>query len=76
MTGVIKPNTASDSIAIAQCLAPRTLTLRYSKLNKKNFDLAVEHLVALGEVESTQLKNPSDGVATGDRKLGVLHLVR
>ena len=76
LTGVIKPNTASDSIAIAQCLAPRTLTLRYSKLNKKNFDLAVEHLVALGEVESTQLKNPSDGVATGDRKLGVLHLVR
>jgi hypothetical protein len=47
--------------------------LRSSKLDKREFDLAVEHLVATGEVEAAQV--PMNSASAGrSRPVGVLYV--
>ena len=58
---------------LTQGLAPRSLVLRSSKLDKREFDLAVEHLVATGEVEAAQV--PMNSASAGrSRPVGVLYV--
>lgn len=74
LSGEIKPETAAQSVAVGKGMVPKNMALRYSRLSKKLFDLATEHLIALGDLELGFLENPSDGAAPGKRKLGVLYL--
>lgn len=59
--GDIKPDKANESEALQQGYAPRSLVLKKSKLAKQEFDTAIAHLVALGDLQECAIMRTAAG---------------
>ena len=54
--GELKPQKKHEPPLVSIGLAPRSMVLRASKLNKKEFDDAIEYLDALGDIEDSTIE--------------------
>lgn len=67
VSGEIAVQTSAQVILVSKGFAPRTSVLKASKLSKREFDEAVEHLVACGDAEACDVK-----LDDSDRKVGAI----
>lgn len=67
VSGEIAVQTSAQVALVRKGFAPRTSVLKASKLSKREFDEAVEHLVACGDAEACDVK-----LDDSDRKVGAI----
>jgi hypothetical protein len=70
VSGEIAVQTSGQLALVRKGLAPRTSVLKASKLDKRRFDEAVEHLIATGDTETVEVKEESGRKVRALRRAG------